>query len=80
MSVGESGGESVDGADDVALLPLVDALPPEGPIAPGSPEGSDLLEDLQIRIAELDAIAWNLPGRDGDLVLPPDASWPADES
>ena len=38
------------------------------PIAPGDPSGqqpseSDLVEDLNARIAELDAIAWNLPVR-----------------
>ena len=39
------------------------------PIAPGDPSGhepsadSGLVEDLKARIAELDAIAWNLPPR-----------------
>ena len=39
------------------------------PIAPGDPSGQEpgaeslVVEDLKARIAELDAIAWNLPVR-----------------
>jgi hypothetical protein len=45
------------------------------PIAPADPRGHELFAELQARVAELDAIAWNLPGRDG-LLAPPDTAWP----
>lgn len=48
------------------------------PTAPADPRGTDLFQDMRARVAELDAIAWNLPSRGRDLVLPPDDVWPAE--
>jgi hypothetical protein len=46
---------------------------PDRPIAPADPGGHDLVEDLNARVAELDAIAWNLPSRSEELLTTDDA-------
>ena len=79
MSVDESSGRDPAGGSRPHYVD--EPLPPrDRPIAPDGPEESALLDDLQARIAHLDAIAWNLPARQADLYLPPEAAWPADES
>jgi hypothetical protein len=47
------------------------------PIASAEHLGADRFDDLKARIAELDAIAWNLPGRRRALLAPPDSTWPS---
>ena len=75
MSADESAG-AVDPAGE-STPALVDSAPRrETPIAPADPDGAALADDLRSRVAELDAIAWNLPSRGDDLLLPPDAAWP----
>lgn len=57
-----------------------------GPLDHDQPEGAHAAEvdaaaiergltELQARISELDAIAWNLPSRRPEY-FPPDAAWP----
>jgi hypothetical protein len=58
-------------------LTVVPAAHGDRPIAPADPRGHELLEDLKARVAELDAIAWNLPVRRTALLAPPDRFWPA---
>lgn len=48
-------------------------------LARAEPRKGDVLVDLPERIAELDAIAWNLPRRRPGSVAS-DAVWPADSA
>jgi hypothetical protein len=68
------------GAKDDAVPAGAPAVEPaargDRPIAPADPRGHELLLDLRLRLAELDAIAWNLPGRRQELLAPPDSAWP----
>jgi hypothetical protein len=56
----------------------------EPPVGPSSPtdlpnvdgvEGRDGVHDPHIHVADLDAIAWNLPRR-GERLYPPETAWP----
>jgi hypothetical protein len=78
MSVDERASEaSPSDGDEHAHRRHVDAIAHEDrPIAPAGPQGAELFDELRARIAELDAIAWNLPERRRDLLAPPDSAWP----
>ena len=62
-----------NGAVDRSVDP---AAREDRPFAPADPRGHELFEELEARVAELDAIAWNLPARRDDLLAPPDSAWP----
>ncbi len=79
MSLDERAGGNGPTAEAAPTADAHTAEPALGdrPIAPADHQGHELFDDLKLRVAELDAIAWNLPGRREDLLEPPDSSWPA---
>lgn len=64
---------SVDGTtgSEAPLADAVEAATPRLEPGAGSTRSSGV-PDLPVDVAELDAIAWNLPGRRRELIVPDD--------